>query len=165
MTEWKPVVGYESEYEVSSDGAIRSIRNNRNSKVGRVLHQSVRAGYSAVSLCRHGVAKSAFVHRVVAAAFFGAAEGRVVNHKNGNKHDNRLENLEYCTHAQNERHKHEHLQSGRGDGVPAKLTAEQVEEMRGFRLDGWTYKQLAARFSVCISNAHAVCSRHTWRRI
>lgn len=165
MTEWKPVVGYETEYEVSSAGEVRSIRNNRNSKFGHVLHQSGRAGYLAISLCHQGVCKSHLVHRVVAAAFFGPANGKNVNHLNGNKHDNRLANLEYCTKSENERHKHDKLLDGRGEGVPAKLNAEQVEEMRSLRLQGWTYKQLGERFSVCLSNAYAVCTKHTWKRV
>ena len=163
MPTWKAVLGYEGLYEVSDMGLVRSVRNNRNSRSGHILAPSRRSKYLCVTLSKDGVRRSALVHRLVIAAFFGDANGRDVNHKNGNKDDNRLANLEYCTKSENERHKRAMLASKPGAGTPAKLSAEEVALMRKLRDEGWTYKQLGERFGVCLSNAHAVCSRHTWR--
>lgn len=163
MTVWKTIPMYEGLYEVSALGQVRSIRNNRNSKQGHVLAMSRRSKYLCVTLCKCGNRRSVLVHRLVAAAFLGEANGRDVNHKNGNREDNRIDNLEYCTKSENERHKRAMLASTPGAGTPAKLSADNVALMRKLRDEGWTYKQLGERFGVCLSNAHAVCSRHTWR--
>lgn len=64
-------------------------------------------GYSAVGLCKCGVKTHYLVHRIVATNFIGAPpEGFVANHINGNKKDNRVENLEWCSMADNNKHAH-----------------------------------------------------------
>ena len=94
--EWRtcPVL-YGAGYEVSNDGQVR-----RNEKI---LKQSTdHGGYSTVKLYSHSKYKCYRVHRLVALAFIDNPEGkRTVNHINGNKKDNRLENLEWATHSEN----------------------------------------------------------------
>ncbi|WP_334166287.1 NUMOD4 motif-containing HNH endonuclease [Achromobacter mucicolens] len=98
--EWRPVVGFEGCYEASSLGAVRSISS------GRILSRNALAGdgYVKTDLHRGGVRTHGYLHRIVAEAFHGPAEGREVNHKNGDKLDNRAANLEWVTRAENEMH-------------------------------------------------------------
>lgn len=163
MTEWRAIPGYEGLYEVSSSGEVRSARNSTNSRAGVLLKPQRRAKYLGVTLCKDGRRTSHCVHRLVALAFLGDPIGRDVNHKNADRADNRLENLEYCSKSENERHKRAMLAATPGKGTCAKLEANEVALMRKLRDEGWTYKQLSERFGVCLSNAHAVCSRQTWR--
>lgn len=102
--EWRPVVGYEGFYEASSNGNIRSVP--RLSTKGKVLKQHVnsRNGYAYVSLSKNNVQKTKRVHRLVAAAFWGDLPEMQINHKNGIKTDNCLNNLEYCTQSENMKH-------------------------------------------------------------
>lgn len=94
MEIWKQV---ENGYSVSSEGRVR------NDKSGLLLKASIgKVGYPVVSL---GSRMHRYVHRLVAQAFIdNPTNRRCVNHKNGCKYDNRLENLEWCTHQENVRH-------------------------------------------------------------
>lgn len=102
-TQWKPVVGYEGLYQVSSDGHIRSLHPRRK---GQILPQRIeRAGYFEIQLSKKGVSTYYYVHRLVAAAFIPNSENKpCINHRNGIKTDNRIENLEWVTHSENMLH-------------------------------------------------------------
>ena len=133
MEEWRAVVGYEGFYEVSSMGNVRSIDreiidNNGHVKryKGRETKKSVlRSGYVRVHLIKDGIDKTKHVHRLVAEAFLeNADELREVNHINELKHDNRVDNLEWCTPSYNQnygtintRRKDAYMRNGRSRAV------------------------------------------------
>lgn len=106
MEIWKPVIGYEEFYEVSSLGRVRRIpsydsrghlRRERIRKTQRNAH-----GYEVVGLYREGFEKKFLVHDLVADAFLPNPNNLTdVNHINEVKYDNRLENLERCTRSYN----------------------------------------------------------------
>ena len=109
MTEvWKPVVGRENAYEVSNLGRLRSIDRIVFGKhlKGKILQECRdQHGYSTVILSYCGHRHSTRRHRLVAEAFIPNPERkRDVNHLNGNKSDNRVENLEWTTHRENTDH-------------------------------------------------------------
>ncbi len=101
MEIWKDIVGYEGKYQVSNKGRVRSLPVKSNTKYfsGRVLALFPDAtGYMAVSLSR----KSHKVHRLVAIAFIDNPNNYTcVNHKDEDKTNNNVENLEWCTHKYN----------------------------------------------------------------
>ena len=94
---WKPVPGYEGLYEASTLGNIRNAIN------GRVLRQSNhRQGYKLVGLHKDKKLKTHTVHRLIAKAFIENPNGyNEVNHKDENKANNNIENLEWCTRMYN----------------------------------------------------------------
>jgi hypothetical protein len=85
------------------------------------------------------------VHRLVAKAFFGEAGGRDVNHVNGNKHDNRLVNLEYLSRGEYHRHAY---RTGLREPVGKKLTDQQVHQIAALRGLA-TQAEIARQFGVC----------------
>lgn len=105
--EWRPVVGYEGYYSVSSLGNVRRDKPYKNTVVGKILKPAKVYGYHSVSLSKDCQSKSCRVHKLVCMAFIGERpEDCQINHLNGIKHDNRVDNLEYCTQSRNMKHAH-----------------------------------------------------------
>ena len=109
---WKDIAGYENLYQVSSFGNVRSKDRTikRNSSYtgnlplkGRLLKPTINnAGYKRVSLCKAGGTKSFYVHRLVATSFIDNPQVLpFVNHKDENKLNNHVSNLEWCTNEYN----------------------------------------------------------------
>lgn len=164
METWKPVPGYVGQYEASDLGNIRSLYFS----TPRALKPSSDSnGYPKV--CLQGPNKTNItwpnVHRVVALAFLGdCPQGHQVNHKNGNKADNRLENLEYCTLSENQLHSWHKVNSPSSSSW-AKLTADKVKAIRDRHANGEALKDLATAFGVTWGAIYQVVTRKTWRNV
>lgn len=121
--EWKPIEGYEGYYEISSFGRVKSLSRTiytvwKNGEPGtyfqegRILTTKECAKnkngwqtYLQVCLSVDGVQKYKMIHRLVAEAFLEHPVGKdYVNHKDGNKHNNRIDNLEWVTQKENIEH-------------------------------------------------------------
>lgn len=112
---WKDAPGFEGRYQVSNTGRVKSVsfmqpyvlRNGkpalRATKEKIVAQQLQNSGYFLVHLHKDNARKAKLVHRLVAEAFIGANSGEV-NHKNGIKTDNRVDNLEWVTSSENKEH-------------------------------------------------------------
>lgn len=96
---WKDVVGYEGLYQVSNLGSVRSLRSGKP----KPLKQRPDAdGYKTLDFCVYGVQQTFKVHRLVAEAFIPNFKNLPeINHKDENKANNRVDNLEWCTHEYN----------------------------------------------------------------
>lgn len=101
--EWRPVVGFEGIYEVSSCGRIRRVANGHGAVAGRMLSPNPnKKGYLRACLCRDGKAKQGRVHTLVAEAFIGPRpEGCEVDHIDGNRQNNHVSNLRWVTPKEN----------------------------------------------------------------
>jgi hypothetical protein len=132
---WKDVEGYEGRYQISDEGQVK--RNYKN-KPSRILkNRSTNYGYATVSLSKNGEARTCAVHRLVANAFLDRPEGSTeVNHKDGNKMNNNVSNLEWVTQAENRYHAMEKIGRPPFGKAPRKvrcldvITGEVVAEYR-----------------------------------
>lgn len=102
---WKDIRGYEGLYQVSTTGKIKSLNyNHRKIEKKRKLDKSNK-GYLCVLLCKDGIHKKRSVHRIVAETFIPNQRNLPqVNHIDGNKENNCVNNLEWCTNGYNEKH-------------------------------------------------------------
>lgn len=100
MENWKDIPGYEGRYQASDSGEIKRI-----CRTHMILKQTkTNTGYFSVGLNANGKQKTCLVHRLVTAAFYGWEPEKDVNHINGVKTDNRVENLQWCTRSENIKH-------------------------------------------------------------
>lgn len=98
MEEWRDIKGYEGLYQISNLGRVKSLRDNHGNYREKILNPSNRKGYLIVSLCRKGRKREFKVHRLVALHFIDNPNNySQVNHKDENKENNRVDNLEWCT--------------------------------------------------------------------
>ncbi len=155
---WRPVVGWENLYEVSSWGRVR------NSRTGRVLIPSLSArGYLTVSPCRNNKKTTYTIHRLVMEAFVGPKPaGFQVLHGTGGPKNNQLSNLRYGTPSENETDKLRDGTSLRGRSWKQQLTAETVVWARSEHAKGRRIKELAKELGIHYQTVRKAIRGSTW---
>lgn len=134
---WKDVVGYEGLYEVSNLGRVKSIA--RNGTAGGLMSLNInRSGYIYVGLRKSNVQKYQLVHRLVGLAFIPLVDGKeMINHKDGNKTNNNLGNLEWVNNSENRKHAYaNNLQKVNLDKAHEAAWENQKRKVKQFSLDG-----------------------------
>lgn len=177
---WKAIAGYEGIYEVSTDGLVRSVPRLRKAKgnhtlgdkvQGRILKAQLnRKGYEKVRLYRtHEDWKQFFVHRVVAQTFIPNPENLPqVNHKDGDKRNNKVSNLEWITNTENMRHAYSTGVRTNPSGAKhgnAKLTEDQVRLVVKLRSEGHTYRRISEIVGCKLETAQSIVSGHQWSTV
>lgn len=105
---WKDIPGYEGIYQISSLGRIKSLeRKIKTSKGERIVKEKIKkletnGKYILIKLCKNSIIEHVSIHRLVAQVFIPNPDNLPeVNHKDENKHNNSVDNLEWCTHKYN----------------------------------------------------------------
>ena len=175
--EWGPVRGYKGLYDVSTRGRVRSLDRvilcrdgGERAYKGKVLRQRESMGYPAITLSKQGKTKTRKVHRLVAEAFLPNPDGLPwINHKDGEKTNNAVENLEWCTPRQNMRHAERMgLIGQRPIGVEvaaAKLNDEAVACIRFLYEHGFSGNHLRIAFGVSWRAMDKVLRGETWQHV
>lgn len=161
--EWLPVVGFELLYLVSRWGQVFSLISDKVLKPGAHTR-----GYVQLTLCKNGRYYNKLVHRLVMEAFVGPCpEGMQVNHKDGDKLNNCLSNLEYVTKSENEKHAHKtglKNQAGSLNGY-SFFIEKDIPIIRQRYSDGETQQFIADDYGVCRETIRAIVNRKNWKNV
>lgn len=181
IEEWRAIKGF-PDYEVSNAGCVRRLRPDSYGRhAGRIIAPTtLPAGYIQCSLSSANGRKKLLVHRLVCEAFHGLAPTpkHHAAHGDGNRANNRPENLRWATAAQNEADKRNHgtIRAGvkhhafknpacmaRGSRVgTAKLTEALVISIRA---DNRPRTEIATAYGLCKSHVSEIRSRKAWRHV
>lgn len=168
MEIWKSVVGYEGFYEVSNMGRVRSLdrKNSRGSRVkGRYLkYKKTSRGYLSLQLC----GKDCLIHRLVAKAFIPNPENKPqVNHIDGNKENNCIENLEWCTSSENNKHRYSSgLHNQDGVKNPAsKFTEEDIINILDMISKSVSLSDISKIYNVSVSTISNIKNGKTYEEL
>jgi hypothetical protein len=160
---WKDIPEYEGVYRVSNLGRVKSLKQGKD-KILKTRDNG--RGYMQVSLRKEGERKRFLVHRLVMFTFLGESD-MDVNHINGIKADNHLENLEYCTRSENMIHAF-----NTGLSIPvkgekhgrSKLTRACAERIK-YGHQGMTQKEIAEIYGIAREQVSAIRSGKNWQHI
>lgn len=135
---WKTIEGYEGIYEISSHGKVKSLKKGLMLKI----FLTGKPAYLSVTLCKKGKEKTCRIHRLIASGFIPNPENYpLINHKDGNKLNNNVENLEWCTAAMNVLHSYRVL--GKVSPTKGKKLPGVSEKLRGRKLSKETRQKLS----------------------
>ena len=160
MKIWRPVVGYEGLYEVSTEGEIR---NARSGKIKIYTHDKQKRR-PFVGLWRNNKIRIIYPHKAVLETFVGPRpQGMECCHNNGDPFDNRLENLRWDTPRNNQLDRIKHGTSNRGERcAAAKLTETQVLAIRA---DTRLQREIAAEYGVRENTISRIKSGKRWGHV
>lgn len=150
-------------YLFSPEGNCFSERQGRN----KFRKPQMRAGYPYFCLLNNGKKTQVHLHRILAELFLEKEPGKThVNHKNGIRTDNRLENLEWCTHQENRLHACRVLDKGRGSqNGNSVLNEKQVKEIKKLLASGNSLRSIAKLFGVAKGTISFIKQGKTWSQV
>ena len=175
MEIWKSIPQYEGIYQVSNLGQVKCLKRFVNAKGGskkqvleQIITQQNDKGYFRVNLSKEGKIKRIAVHRLVALAFISNDDNKPqVNHINGIKTDNRLENLEWVTLSENIIHAYANkLIIRKGEKhTQNKLTTQNVFEIRNLLSKGLKQDENAKKYGVIRQTIGCIKNGKSWNHI
>jgi hypothetical protein len=175
MEVWKDIKGYKGFYQVSNLGRVRSLKKEFTFKNGgvRVFNEIIlkpdisKLGYESVRLSKKSKVKAYKIHRLVAVHFIENFENKLeVNHIDGIKSNNTLDNLEWVTSSENKNHAFKiGLRSNFGEKNPlSKLTEEEVFFIK-YLSNELSYSFLSNAFNVHHDTIRAIKKNRIWKTI
>jgi hypothetical protein len=173
MKEFRDIPGYEGLYSIASDGTIRSLGREgfANGRWGQAyvkfppltMKQSITtSGYRYIGLRKDNKSKKHLVHRLVLLTFVGPSSLQC-NHKDGDKGNNNLSNLEYCTCAENIRHCMDVL--GKKRGEMSGVSKVKLSDIANIRSDNRILREIAEDYGVTLQAIHNIKHRKTWKHV
>jgi predicted transcriptional regulator len=165
MKNLKQILGYDR-YFVSDEGEVFSYY--KNGKVRKLNPRENIKGYLYVNLSKEGSYKSKPVHKLVADSFLEKqCENFIVNHKDGNKLNNKLSNLEFISMSENSKHAFKNGLASNKKGEDcnlSKLTEKQVIEIRLLK-GKLSHREISEKFNISKSTVTQIINRTLWKHI
>lgn len=171
MEVWRDIKGFEGFYQVSNSGRLRSLDRESCGKryVGKIISSKCRNGYVVDILCKDGKKKTCRRHRLVAEAFIPNPEEKPeINHLDGDKSNNCVDNLEWATHRENTNHA---WVTGLTKFPPAEIPIEVIQMYEGKEIAIYKSIEIAGRLNnissadicKCCKGKRKNAGRYTWR--
>jgi len=166
MNDLKPIPDCAG-YFANRDGNIYSTRSSRASLYKLTPGINKRGkGYAYVNIhtgSKRGTAKTITVHRLISATFIPNPLNKPeVNHKNGNPRDNRADNLEWCTHAENVTHANRELPRNKRS---SKLTADQISRIKALFRYGLSGVRISQLTKISRGNLSSIKNGKIWKHV
>lgn len=161
---WKPIDFMNGVYHISNYGRVKSFVKN---KEGHIMSYHLQKGYVYYRIGGRTSSKLIRAHRIVAEYFIGKSD-KEVNHIDGNKINNYVGNLEYCTRKENMEHANKTglLRPMYGDRNPAtKLSIEKVIDIKIMLKEGHTHKEIGNKFNVHPSTIGRIATKENWKYV
>lgn len=167
MKTWKDVSGFEGVYRVSDDGDVQRVKTRSGTCAGTLLKHNTSGRYHRVTLWNRTIRRDCYVHRLVLESFVGECpEGMEGCHNDGDKSNNRLGNLRWDTHIENNADKLKHGTGNKGEKHgKAKLLDSQVLEIKKLLALNVSQREIAKMFGICSTNVSHINSGQSWSHI
>lgn len=158
---WRDIPQYEN-YQISNHGRIYSKHKNELKAL-----EINKKGYETIRPYKNNIRKTFRIHRLVAELFIPNPQNKPqVNHKDGNKLNNHIDNLEWVTYRENVDHAVKNNLLCRGEDSPhSKMTEKKVREMRKLYSQGFGSTTLAKMFDINEKNAYNIIKRKAWKHV
>ncbi len=170
--QWKDVKGYEGLYKISENGDVMSSNYKQSNKPGLLTPSVTGIGYVFYRLAKNRKRKCFYAHRLVAEHFISKhsqPETLEVNHLDGDKTNNQISNLEWCTHSENVKHSFDsglRITAYKKHYGSRQLTEEEVVKIREvYKNENIKMSHLAKKYGVSIPSIHNVIRRNTYKNV
>jgi hypothetical protein len=163
---WKKIENYEGWYSISNLGRVRRDKNVCGTTKNKIIKQgfTIKNPYPNVTLSKYCKTKTLRVHKIVAKHFLSNPLNLPqINHKDGNKLNNSVKNLEYVTRSQNTIHAYK---NGLLKNHLFKLKTNQVLDIRKiYETKKYSYKDIGIMFNTSGENIRYIINRKTWKYV
>lgn len=173
MEVFKDIIGYEGFYQISNYGRVKSLTRPHNLggiRKERILKPGIDGGgYFFVDLRKNGIRKEYLISRLVLSHFFPIenSDKLEANHLDGNKNNNFLSNLEWCTRSQNQIHARKiGLNKNKEEThINAKLTKKDILEIKLLLKTGISQQNIALQYKVAQSHISRINTNLSWKDV
>jgi hypothetical protein len=164
IEQWRQVVGW-PEYEVSNYGRVKRVSPATGTAAGKILNAWKKPNnYLAVGLSRKSVVTTKLIHRLVAEAWIGPADGLDVCHNDGDRSNNVLSNLRIDTRKGNMQDIYKHDTHIRGERCGTNKYSESlIKQIKSEIKDGAVLRQLAMKYGIPSPTVYGIAAGRIWR--